>query len=304
MIGFIGNSLRLQSIITAHTLNSWTKSVRRMLCEESLSHLISHSSDCSLTTLKFESSLRVSYVPTDGQSASLSWNKSPSWGLRPHFYYCQTLTNLLMWGALSDERTGLSFTIAAGPCQCSHSRDRIPRDSRQYFTLSDSRILFSSPPTTRRVTVQVFDPVSTRVTDWLTQSQIESHIATEWTIKGHSIRFRFETHKPTDISQFDSRISCNIRHIVIDSSFPPVQGFWQQRMKIFAHMTTLWVHLNIDRSLTNFHIGTAKMEACLHSYFLTSVGSMSHYCNGLHVTVQLAVIVRMCWFRVLKGYRG
>jgi hypothetical protein len=32
-------------------------------------------------------------------------------------------------GALSDERTGLSFTISAGPRQRSHSRFRVPRDS-------------------------------------------------------------------------------------------------------------------------------------------------------------------------------
>jgi hypothetical protein len=38
-----------------------------------------------------------------------------------------------MWGALSDKRTGLSFTTAAGPHQRSHS------------------------PTTRRVTVEVCD---------------------------------------------------------------------------------------------------------------------------------------------------
>jgi hypothetical protein len=31
-----------------------------------------------------------------------------------------------MWGALFDERTGLSFTIAVGPCQCGHSRVRVP----------------------------------------------------------------------------------------------------------------------------------------------------------------------------------
>jgi hypothetical protein len=55
------------------------------------------------------------YVKTDGQSASLSWNKAPVWGLRPDFYYCQTVAGLLMWGAVSDERTGLPFTIAAGP---------------------------------------------------------------------------------------------------------------------------------------------------------------------------------------------
>jgi hypothetical protein len=51
------------------------------------------------------------------------------WGPRPDLYYCQTLAGLLMWDALSNERTGLSFTIAAGPRQRSHSRVRVPRDS-------------------------------------------------------------------------------------------------------------------------------------------------------------------------------
>jgi hypothetical protein len=50
-----------------------------------------------------------SYVTTDGQSASLSWNKASIWGIRPEIYYCLTIAGLLMWGALSDERTGLSF---------------------------------------------------------------------------------------------------------------------------------------------------------------------------------------------------
>jgi hypothetical protein len=54
------------------------------------------------------------------QSASLSWNKAPIWGLRPEFYYCQTVADLWMWGALSDERTGLQFTIAVGPRQRRH----------------------------------------------------------------------------------------------------------------------------------------------------------------------------------------
>jgi hypothetical protein len=37
----------------------------------------------------------------------------------------------------SDERTGISFAIAAGPRQRSHSRVQIPQDSRPYFTVSD-----------------------------------------------------------------------------------------------------------------------------------------------------------------------
>jgi hypothetical protein len=65
-----------------------------------------------------------SSVMTDGQPASLSWNKAPIWRLRPDFYYCQKVAGLLMWGALSDERTGLSCKSPAGPRQRSHFRIR------------------------------------------------------------------------------------------------------------------------------------------------------------------------------------
>jgi hypothetical protein len=113
-------------------------------------------------------SLNLTPVPritTDGQSASLSWNtsKAPIWGLRPDIYYCFTVTVLFLWGALSDERTYLSFVHAADLCQRSHSRVRVPGNSRPYFTVSDFRLLFSSSPTTRSVTMEVFDPASTRV---------------------------------------------------------------------------------------------------------------------------------------------
>jgi hypothetical protein len=43
-----------------------------------------------------------------GQSVLVS---SPIWGPRPDFYFCLTVAGLLMWGALSDERMGLSFTM-------------------------------------------------------------------------------------------------------------------------------------------------------------------------------------------------
>jgi hypothetical protein len=74
-----------------------------------------------------------------GQSASLPLNKAHFCGLRPDFYYCQTVTGLLMLDALSDERTCL---IAAGPRQRSHSRVRVPWYSWSYFTVSDYRLLF------------------------------------------------------------------------------------------------------------------------------------------------------------------
>jgi hypothetical protein len=31
-----------------------------------------------------------SYVTADGQSATLSWNKAPVWGLRPDFYHLES----------------------------------------------------------------------------------------------------------------------------------------------------------------------------------------------------------------------
>jgi hypothetical protein len=96
-----------------------------------------------------------------GQSASLPWNKAPIWGLRPDLDYCRVVAGLLMWGALSDERTDLLFASVAGSRQRSHSRVWAPWDSRPYFTVSDSRLPFSSAPTTRRDTVEVFDPTST-----------------------------------------------------------------------------------------------------------------------------------------------
>jgi hypothetical protein len=49
------------------------------------------------------------------QSVSLSWNKAPIWGVRPDFYYCQTVMCLLRWSALSDEWAGLSFKNCCWP---------------------------------------------------------------------------------------------------------------------------------------------------------------------------------------------
>jgi hypothetical protein len=58
--------------------------------------------------VKVKVKVKVMLRPTV-QSVSLFWNKAPIWGLRPDLYYCQTVAGLLMWGALSDARTGLSF---------------------------------------------------------------------------------------------------------------------------------------------------------------------------------------------------
>jgi hypothetical protein len=78
------------------------------------------------------------YVTTHGQSASLSWCQAPIWGLPPDFYYCQTVAGLLMWRSLSEERTGLPFTIAAGSRQRSHFWSD-SRGTRDHILLSEIR---------------------------------------------------------------------------------------------------------------------------------------------------------------------
>jgi hypothetical protein len=119
----------------------------------------------------------------DGQSASLSWCQAPS--LWPDLCYCQTVVGLLIWGALSDKRTGLPFTIAGGPRKRSHSWVRVPLFycrlrietpptwwARSLYLYPPGTcwpsynprqwVPFSSPLTTRRATVEVFEPASTR----------------------------------------------------------------------------------------------------------------------------------------------
>jgi hypothetical protein len=90
----------------------------------------------------------------------LTVSQSVSLGVEPHrgslsdIYHSLTVTVLLFWGALSDEWTGLSFVYASGPRQRSLAQVRVPWDSWPYFTVSDLILPFSSPPTTRRITVE------------------------------------------------------------------------------------------------------------------------------------------------------
>jgi hypothetical protein len=74
-----------------------------------------------------------------------------------------------MWGALSDERTDLSFAIATGPRQRSLSRVRVPWDSRPYFTVSVLRLPFSSPSTSQSQSYITTDG----------QSQSQSYVTTD-----------------------------------------------------------------------------------------------------------------------------
>jgi hypothetical protein len=105
----------------------------------------------------------------------LTASQSVSLGVEPHLgLVTRYLLQFDSYGLVfvvrpSDESTGLSFVFAASPCQRSPSRVRAPLDSRPYFTISDMRLPFSSPPMTCRVTVEVFDPASTRVSPVITR---------------------------------------------------------------------------------------------------------------------------------------
>jgi hypothetical protein len=100
--------------------------------------------------------LSQSHIATDAQLISKSLCRAPCaaydqifivWQLRSCF--CGTP----LW-----REDGSVFYIC-----CCLSRVRVPWDSWPYFTISDFRLPFSSLPTTRRVTVEVFEPASTRV---------------------------------------------------------------------------------------------------------------------------------------------
>jgi hypothetical protein len=89
----------------------------------------------------------------DWRSVSKSWCPAPSGAHDQIFITVWQLWSCFLFGAPSDKKTGLFFVYAAGPCQRSLSRVWVPWYSRPYFTVSDLRLPFPSPPTTRRVTV-------------------------------------------------------------------------------------------------------------------------------------------------------
>jgi hypothetical protein len=157
----------------------WTFIHLVMTVHKSLSDTLSSSSDW---TLHWDySDLQLNWTDSfnshsDVKSKSKShcdwWSvnqlvlvSSPIWGLWPDIYYSLTVTVLFLWGALYDKRTGLSFVYAAGSRQHSLSWVRVPSHSCPYFTVSDLRLPFLSPPTTHWFTVEVFDPASTWVSD-------------------------------------------------------------------------------------------------------------------------------------------
>jgi positive regulator of sigma E activity len=68
-------------------------------------------------------------------SQSVNLGVEPHQGLMTRYLLLSwQLRSCFLWVVLSDERTGLSFVYAAGPCQRSLSWVRVPWYSRPYFT--------------------------------------------------------------------------------------------------------------------------------------------------------------------------
>jgi hypothetical protein len=108
--------------------------------------------------LNWQVKVKVTLLLTVRQSVNL--------GVEPHLglmtrYLLLFDSFLFLWGALSDEMSGLSSVYTAGPRQLRISRVRVSWDSWPYFTVSDLRLPSSSPPTTHMITVEVFNPAST-----------------------------------------------------------------------------------------------------------------------------------------------
>jgi hypothetical protein len=90
--------------------------------------------------LNLSLSLRLMLRPTVSRPVCLGI-KHPS-GTNGQIFITVRQLRVYWWGAPSYERTGLSFTIAAGPRQRSHSRARVPWDSRPFYCLRFETSLF------------------------------------------------------------------------------------------------------------------------------------------------------------------
>jgi hypothetical protein len=105
---------------------------------------LTHCSSCQLRTHDWLRTQSQSHIVTDAQSVSKFWC----------LYYCLTVMVLFfLWGALSDQRAGLSFAYAADPCQCSHSRVWVPRVCLLYMLLALQAQSFSGPSPLGLVTI-------------------------------------------------------------------------------------------------------------------------------------------------------
>jgi hypothetical protein len=102
-----------------------TKSSNHMLSFHRLASNSSSATNLPWLSQSQSQSQSQSYIATDSHSVSKSCCRAPCGAYNQTIICCLTVTVLFLWGALSDERTGLSFVYTAGSCQRSLSRDHI-----------------------------------------------------------------------------------------------------------------------------------------------------------------------------------
>jgi hypothetical protein len=119
------------------------------------------------TVLNCTESESESYVTTDGQSPVCLGIEHPSGAYDQIFITVGQLCVYWRRALSLTRRQGLSFTIEADSRQRSLSWVRVPSDAWSYFSVSDSRLHFSSPPTTCKTTVEILDSAKVKVTLWL-----------------------------------------------------------------------------------------------------------------------------------------
>jgi hypothetical protein len=172
--------------------------------------LLTSSSDFCVWASELKVKVKVTLRLTVSQSVSL--------GVEPHLGLMTR--DLLVWQlrawfceapSLTRGRVCLLYVLLA-LTSSRLSRVRVSWDSRTYFTVSDLRLPFSSPPTTLRVTVEVFDPASTRVASELT--------ACSWLqlLGGRDSRHRPEGRHFVYFS-FKKSLLCNLQFVAVVIGF-------------------------------------------------------------------------------------
>jgi hypothetical protein len=113
-LSFTMYNVQYNCILHAILSDSFTNLVSPNLTYHTNTHTRTHTNTharqkgCIMVTFELKLAPTQSHVTTDDQSASLSWNKAPLWGLRLDFHYCQTIAGLLIWGALGSNWTTLT----------------------------------------------------------------------------------------------------------------------------------------------------------------------------------------------------
>jgi hypothetical protein len=96
------------NMINFHLTLIYTSALFFPLAAITILAFIPHSGNCiDLLLHLLKAEVKVKIITIDGYSTSLSWCEAPIWGPQPELHYRQTIAGLLIWGAFSDERTGL-----------------------------------------------------------------------------------------------------------------------------------------------------------------------------------------------------